>query len=120
MRIKKIAIITVLALTGLVAIAGAQASFSECNSGHVCMWGNNDFQWLIAERDEGNGLVNLSGERDNQMDSWANRGAYHNASGFGGQNGTGDCQTFAKGKSDNNVAFWNSDEVSSWRTNVGC
>jgi len=64
MRIKKIAIITILALTGLVAIVGAQASLDQCNSNRVCMWGNNDFKWLIGERAPGGGLVNLSGDRN--------------------------------------------------------
>jgi len=119
MRIKKIAIITILAPTGLVAIVGAQASLDQCNSNRVCMWGNNDFKWLIGERAPGGGLVNLSGDRNDEMDSWANRTVI-DAAGYATSNGRGDCQTFGRISNNNNVSYWSSDEVSSWRTNRGC
>ena len=119
MRIKKLAIIAILALTGLVAVVAAHASLDQCNSNRVCMWGNNDFKWLIGERAPGWGLVNLSGDRNDEMDSWANRTTI-NAAAYATSNGDGDCQTFAKVSNNHNVAFWSSDEVSSWRTNHGC
>jgi hypothetical protein len=75
---------------------------------------------MLSERAAGGGLQSFSGQdRNNQMDSWGNRTAT-SSSGFDNTNGTGDCQTFKFGSNDNNVAFNNSDEVSSWRTNRGC
>lgn len=120
MRTKKVLLI-VLALMGTVLGTAhiAQAAYSDCNSGNVCMWGNNDFQWLIGERAGGSGRVNLSGDANNQMDSWANRSGYY-AAGYGFYDGQGDCQTFSPYSYDSNVAPFNSDEVSSWRTNYGC
>ena len=107
--------------TAIIAPGLASGSLSQCNSGNVCLWGNNDFEWLIAERAAGSGTItNLTGEANDQMDSWANRSASYNACGWGAANGTGDAQTFAAASSDNNVAFFNSDEVSSWRTRYGC
>jgi hypothetical protein len=99
--------------------APASASFAECDANRACMWGNNDFQWLIGERAAGGGLVNLTGDHNNQMDSWGNR-TTRNAAGYGSTNGSGDCQTFSAGSRDNNVASWNSDEITSWKTNGGC
>ena len=107
-------VLTVIGVSG-----GAQAAFSDCDANRSCMWGNNDFVFLIGERAPGGGLVNLTGDANNQMDSWGNRTTV-NSAGYGGANGTGDCQTFTAGSRDNNVAPWNSDEVSSWRTNRGC
>ena len=114
-----LAAIAVLAMTAGGVAVSAQASFSECNANRSCMWGNNDFVFLIGERAPGGGLVNLAGDRNNQMDSWGNRTTV-NSAGYGSANGGGDCQTFTAGSRDNNVATWNSDEVSSWRTNRGC
>ena len=53
------------------------------------------------------------------MDSWGNR-TTTNAAGYGSANGSGDCQTFGAGERDDNVSTFNSDEVSSWKTNGGC
>lgn len=119
MRFKKLGVLTILVLTGIGVSTSAQASFSECDANRVCMWGNNDFLWLIGERAPNGGLVALTGDANDQMDSWGNRTVV-NAAGHEHSNGTGDCQTFQAGQSDNNVAFFNSDEVSSWRTNHGC
>jgi hypothetical protein len=120
MRMRRIIATAVVALTGIGVSGGAQAAFSDCNAGRSCLWGNNDFIWLIGERAPGGGLQSFTGQdRNNQMDSWGNRTAT-NSAGYDGANGTGGCQTFAYGERDDNVAFYNSDEVSSWRTNGGC
>jgi hypothetical protein len=116
---KSVVAIASLACAGALASAGAQASFSQCNANRSCLWGNNDFVFLIGERPPGGGLVNLTGDANNEMDSWGNR-TTTNSSGYGSAGGSGDCQTFGAGQRDNNVAFFNSDEVSSWRTNAGC
>jgi hypothetical protein len=108
-------------VTAILAPAFANGSLSQCSSGHVCLWGNNDFQWKIADRVAGSGTItNLTGEANNQMDSWANRSGSYTACGFGGANGTGDRQEWGPNSNDNNVNVFNSDEVSSWRTRYGC
>lgn len=117
--IVKKAVVGAFVLVGIGFASPAQASFSECDADRVCMWGNNDYHWLIGERGPGGGLVNLSGDKNNEMDSWGNRTA-RNAAGYGSTGGSGDCQTFKAGERDNNVASWNSDEISSWKTNGGC
>jgi hypothetical protein len=119
MRLKKTAVIIAIVATGVSLTVTAEAAFSDCNANRVCLWGNNDFQWLIGERAPYGGLVALTGERNDQMDSWGNRTVV-NAAGYEHSNGTGDCQTFTAGQRDNNVNYFNSDEVSSWRTNHGC
>lgn len=83
--------------------------------------GNNDYQWMIGERAHGSAtLVNLSGDKDNAMDSWSNESGTHSGCMYGAFNGTGDRQGMAPEANDNNVSPLNSDEVSSWRTRHGC
>lgn len=108
-----------LAATLLGAEVSAQASFEQCDATHVCGWGNNDFQWLIIERQSGLPLANHQGDANNNLDSWANRSS-RDARGYAEWNYGGDCMTFRRGSSDNNVAPWNSDEVSSTSTSGGC
>lgn len=121
MRIKWFVAASIIAAAGVAAPGVANAALSECPSDHMCLWGNNDFMWKIADRSAGSDtVVNLSGDANNQMDSWANRSASYTGCGFGGSNGTGDRQTFGRNSNDNNVANFNSDEISSWRTANGC
>jgi hypothetical protein len=111
----------IVAVTAVTVPGLASGSLSQCPSGNVCLWGNNDFQWLIGNRAGGNGTItNLSGDANNQMDSWANRSSTYSACGYGGANGTGDRQGWSPNNNDSNVAPWNSDEISSWRTRYGC
>lgn len=119
MRVKSLLIALAFAATAAGAAQTTQASFEQCASGRVCMWGNNDFQWLLGSRAPGYGLWNLYGDANDEMDSWANRSG-QNAAAYSGFDGYADCQTFWKGGNDNNVGPWNSDEVSSWRTDRGC
>ncbi len=104
---------------GASAATPASASFSQCNSNNVCIWGNNDYQWFLRGIVKGTGLTALSGDANNQMDSWGNRTTGTGA-GYDASNGSGDCQTWSAGSRDNNVNPWNSDEVSSIRANHGC
>lgn len=98
----------------------AQAALSECPTNYTCLWGNNDFLWYLTGKNQNNGYSNLSGEANNQMDSWANRSASYNSCGTGSANGGGDKQNWSRGTSDNNVSPVNSDEVSSYKTNGSC
>lgn len=99
--------------------APAQAAFEQCDSGRFCGWGNNDYLWLIIERNPGMPLANHGGDANNEMDSWANRSTT-NARGYDGYNFQGRCLTFTKGERDNNLAPWNSDMISSTSTSGGC
>lgn len=120
-RIRPALLAFTLAATGVLGFTStAEAAFSDCDPGKVCLWGNNDFLWLLEERTAGSTtIVNLNGESNNETDSWANRGTQTGA-GFDNAGGSGDCINFTAGQSDNNLAFWNSDEVSAWRTKNAC
>jgi hypothetical protein len=85
----------------------------------VCIWGNNDFQWLIAERAGGRGMVDLTGEANNQNDSWGNRSTYY-AGAYDGKDGTGECSELPEFSKDDNIGFYDADDWSSWRTQYGC
>jgi hypothetical protein len=112
--------IAALALAGASASGGVQAAFSDCNANRSCIWGNNDYVWMLSERPAGQGIETFhTTDKNNQMDSWGNRTS-RNSSGYDGYLGGGDCQTFGFNSRDNNVSFWNSDEVSAWRTDRGC
>ncbi|MEU8671973.1 peptidase inhibitor family I36 protein [Streptomyces anulatus] len=121
MRIKKVIASVMLVGSALMVTPVANAAISDCNNNNMCMWGNNDYQWMIGERAHGSAtLVNLSGDNDNAMDSWSNESGTHSGCMYGAFNGTGDRQGMAPEANDNNVSPLNSDEVSSWRTRHGC
>ncbi|MBA3310897.1 MAG: peptidase inhibitor family I36 protein [Nocardioidaceae bacterium] len=111
----------VLAAAGVGGVQTAEAEFEDCNSGNVCMWGNNDYVWKIGERPKDGGVrsFDADSDRNDEMDSWANRTNLA-AAAYSDAGGSGDCQTFHAASRDNNVAPWNSDEVSSWRTDQSC
>jgi hypothetical protein len=99
----------------------ASGSLSECKNGEMCLYGNNDWKWLISHRSASDSsLLNLKGDANNEMDSWANKSLHYDACGYGGANGTGDRQYWKTNWNDNNVAPWNSDEISSWRGATFC
>jgi len=87
----------------------------------MCLWGNNDFVYMLEERGAGDStIINLTGEDNDEMDSWANRSLSYAGCMWSDANGSGDRQTLARNDNDNNVAPANSDEVSSWRTAYAC
>lgn len=106
--------------TALTLSLPASASLSACNSGNVCIWGNNDFEWLIGERSGGQAEIrNFSGDANNANDSWANKSTFYGAA-YDGFNGTGECSELAQYSTDNNIGFYDADDWSSWRTKYGC
>lgn len=110
-----------MATAAVVAPNVANAGISECPADHMCMWANNEFSSEIADRAHGDtNIINLPAEANNKMNSWANRSVLHAGCMYGDINGGGDKQTMAKGSSDNNVSPLNSNEVTSWRTSLGC
>lgn len=114
---------TVMASVMMVAtiFAGSQmsahAGSGQCGASETCMWGNNDYKWLIFNENNFHG--NIYGEPNNEMDSWLNR-SFSDSLGTAGRRGAGDCQSFDARESDNNVAPWNSDEISFVSTIGGC
>lgn len=116
-------LIAIFAISGAATLASsgaANAAFDDCASNRVCLWGNDNYVWLLTARGPGYGLLALpNDDRNNQMNSWGNR-TTTNARGYDSSTGTGDCQTFSRGGKDSNVAVWNDDEVSSTATNGGC
>lgn len=116
-----VAVGLVAAFSGMAGATAAQASLSDCNANNMCMWGNNDFKWKIGERGDGSKTVTgLYGDRNDEMDSWANRSASYDGCMYSNANGKGDRMTMWRNSHDDNVAPWNSDQVSSWRTKGGC
>lgn len=117
--------ISAIALTAPVVVSSgisAEATLSQCNSNHMCAWGNNDFNWLIAEQKHGQGswLDPFSASENDETDSYANRSATYTGCLAQHTGGGGDRVTMAKNSNDNNLASWNSDEASSMRTKYGC
>ena len=70
-----------------------------------------------SKRGQGDSTIkNLSGDANDEMDSWANKSTTHSGRMWKDANGSGDRQTLGRNQRDNNVSPANSDEVSSWRT----
>lgn len=96
-------------------------SLSDCDAAYMCLWGNNDYNWMLVERGQGSStILNLSGDANDEMDSWANKSTTHSGCMWADANGSGDRQTLGRNQNDNNVSPANSDEVSSWRTAYSC
>lgn len=75
--------------------------------------------YVAGDRAPGGGIVNVTGDRNDEMDSWKNI-TPRPARWYEDNDGRGSCSTLGADDSDNNVAFWNSDQLSSWATNGGC
>ncbi|MEO3926306.1 hypothetical protein ACQEVC_08290 [Plantactinospora sp. CA-294935] len=122
MNLKALAIAGILAASGMVAAVGpASAALSDCATDRMCSWGNNDYLWMLYSRPHGeSNYLNFTGDKNDEMDSWANRSASHTGCMAEDANGGGYKQTMARNSNDNNVSPLNSDLVSSWRTTSGC
>ncbi len=117
------ALVLSAALVGSVVSVGSAtaADIDNCASTSTCMWNSNDYQDKIAGRTHGDSDIKYVGDKaNNKMDSWANNSNTYQSCGYDGSNGTGDAQDWEENQHDSNVAPWNSDEVSGWRTKYGC
>jgi len=89
----------------------------------MCVWGNNDFVWLIAAQNHGQGVLDVfndsKGEND-QADSWKNRSVDYAGCLYNHANGRDPLKTMPKGGKDNNMFFADSDKTSSMRTDGAC
>jgi hypothetical protein len=109
-----------LVTASVVAPAAAHAGNPDlCKASKACIYADDDFSALIdSPRDAGGGVRNVNAGDDNRMDSWENRTStksawYHNA------NGGGDCVNMNATSEDDDINVFDSDELSSWRTNLG-
>lgn len=110
-----------LLLTSLAVATPAEAALEDCNSKYMCLWGNNDFKWMLVERYQGGySWWNLTGDENDEMDSWANTSSEYRGCMAEHADGGGSRQTMARVSNDDNVAPWNSDEVSAMRSSGGC
>jgi len=109
-----------LAGTTMLA-AGAAASATEplCQRNRVCIFDGNDFAGLLGARRPGGRLKNVSSTANDKTDSWKNR-TRRNAAWYHDRGGEGDCTRMKRRSEDPNINFFDSDELSSWRTNRGC
>ena len=115
---------TLLALAGISAPVASSASLGQCDTNYMCVWGNNNYEWLIAKQYHGTSswvdpFNNDTGE-NNQADSYANYSGTYTGCLADGAEGAGDKVTMPRGGRDDNLAYWNSDEASSMRTANGC
>lgn len=117
------AVIAGVALTfsAFAAAPPARAALSECPSSYLCLFGNNCFNWKIASLPHGQSAWrNLSGDYNDEMDSWANRSAVHDGCAAVNANSGGTRLALGRGASDGNVAPWNSDVISSYKSYNRC
>lgn len=123
MRIRAMLVASAMFGTVLAAPVAAQAGREQCQSNKQCVWGNNNFNWLIAAQYHGQGVVdvfnNANGE-NNQGDSWSNRSASYAGCLYDGDNGSSALLTMGKTSSDGNMWFGDSDKTSSMKTNGPC
>lgn len=121
MKLKLILSATMLTATAAAMVTPANASLSDCNSGHMCIWGNNDYLWMLSERTGGSSTItNLTGDNNNQNDSWSNKNSTYKGAAYNGANGTGECTTMPESTNVSNIPFYDADDWSSWRTKFGC
>lgn len=124
MRLKGMVIAGAMTVAGLAAPVAAQAGINECGDSYMCVWGNGNFDWRIAAQIHGQGswldVFNDANNEDNQQDSWANRSNQYTGCLADDADGGGDRLTMAKGSSDPDLAWFNSNSTSAMRTKNGC
>lgn len=124
MKVKAAIAAGALALSGVAAALPAHAALSQCGTDKMCVWGNNDYEWLIASQIHGQGSwldpFDNSVDEDNQQDSWANRSVTYTGCLADDVDGGGDRITMAKNSKDPNLAYFNSDSSDAMRTKNGC
>lgn len=122
MRKLTIAAIGIAAAVGsLVATPGLAQAVNGCDFNKVCVFDDNNFVNRLGSRDPGLGRVDVSGANNDRTDSWDNNTGtnaawYYN---FVSENAD-NCRNMPAGREDPNLGVFNSDELSSWRTNRGC
>jgi hypothetical protein len=119
---KRFAVATVFAASALLLSPGFASAGNPalCAANRACIYLDDDWSGLIdIPRAPGGGIRNVNAGDNDEMDSWENRTStraawYHNA------NGGGDCVNMNANSEDDDINVFDSDELSSWRTNRGC
>lgn len=111
-----------VAVGALVVPTGAQAALSDCEDTRMCVWGNTDYVWKIADRASGNStwVDPFTGDENDEADSFANKSGTYTGCLAQHVGGDGDRVTMSRGQREANLAFWNDNEASSIRTKNGC
>lgn len=121
MRLASALSIAMMAASVAVAWAPAEAALSDCTNSRTCIWADVDFENDRASIGQGIGTFTYVGDTlNNRMDSWANKSITYTSCGADYANGGGDKQVWPPGNQDPEVAPWNGDEVSSFRSQGGC
>lgn len=124
MRIKGLLVIGALTLSALAAPMTAEAGISQCLSNKMCVWGNNDFEWLLTAQIHGQSswldTFNNGAGENNQNDSWANRSATYTGCLADYQDGGGKRMEMKAASSDSDLAWFNSNFADAIRTKGGC
>lgn len=118
---KKRFVVTFLLAGTTVLAAGASVGASEplCLKNRVCIFDGTDYAGLLGSRRPGLGLMNVSSTANDKMDSWKNQTG-RNAAWYHDVDGDDRCVNMKRRSRDPNINFYDSDELSSWRTNRGC
>ena len=117
------AVVLALAMGGVMVTGGmaTAADIDNCGSIRTCIYNDNNYQSKLASREHGQSEIRYVGDTaTNRTSSWANNSGTYQSCGYDGANGTGDQQDWEENQHDDNLAPWNNDEVSSWRTKYGC
>lgn len=117
------ALVLAVSLAGSVISVGAASAhdIDNCSGTSTCLFDYNNWQNKVAGRTHGEGTIEYVGDgANNKMGSWANNSDTYKSCGYDGSNGTGDQQEWNENSHDSDVAPWNNNEVSGWRTKYGC
>jgi hypothetical protein len=124
MILKKVLILGALTASTVIAQPPAHAGLNQCLTNKVCVWGNNNYEWLLAAQIHGQtawlDVFNDGAGENNQNDSWANKSKTYTGCGVDHVDGGGDRITFTKDSQDPDLSFLNSNFVSAMRTKSGC
>lgn len=119
MTIKKLIVVGAAAV-GMLGLPGAaSAGGADCDANRACIYDGNNFVGIIGERASGGGVVNVPSAFNDKMDSWENKTSI-DAAWYYDVGGNGDCVEMDSLNEDNDINVFDSDELSSWRTDRGC
>jgi hypothetical protein len=116
------AAIGVVAAIGAVGIMpGLAQAVNGCEPNRVCIFDENNFLDRMGMRPAGEGRKDVSAANNDRTDSWKNNTGtnaawYYNFTYENADN----CRNMPAHDQDSNLGVFNSDELSSWRTNRGC
>lgn len=104
-----------------LATPGISVGANGCDAARVCIFDENNFIDRMGSGAAGGGRVNVSDANNDRTDSWDNNTGtnaawYYNFTYENADN----CRNMPARSEDPNLGVFNSDELSSWRTDRGC